>query len=41
MIMMSSHYRNCAIEASTHQKEWGAKLFRELSIFGTGRILDL
>ncbi len=41
MIMISTHYRNCAILASTLQKEWGAKLFRELSIFGTGRILDL
>lgn len=28
-------------EASTHQKEWGAKLIRELHIFGTERILDL
>jgi trans-aconitate methyltransferase len=27
--------------ASAHQKEWGAKLIRELSISGTERILDL
>ncbi|MBU0621516.1 MAG: methyltransferase domain-containing protein [Gammaproteobacteria bacterium] len=27
--------------ASAHQKEWGAKLIRELSIAGTERILDL
>lgn len=27
--------------ASTHQKEWGAKLIHELSISGTERILDL
>jgi trans-aconitate methyltransferase len=27
--------------ASTHQKEWGAKLIRELNITGTERILDL
>ena len=27
--------------ASTHQKEWGAKLIHELSISGTEKILDL
>jgi trans-aconitate 2-methyltransferase len=28
-------------EASAHQKEWGAKLIRELHLSGTERILDL
>lgn len=28
-------------EASAHQKEWGAKLIRELNIAGSERILDL
>ncbi len=27
--------------ASTHQKEWGAKLIAELGLRGTERVLDL
>jgi trans-aconitate 2-methyltransferase len=32
---------NKYIEASAHQKEWGAKLIQELPVSGAERILDL